>query len=165
MTLQEAKKLAQNLMREHGLTYDGWTFKFDNARRRAGVCKYYNKTIGLSKYLLPYMKDDKVKDTLLHEIAHAMVGAGHGHNRVWQTQAIAIGCNGARCYNPETEFHAGAVEELAVQSKYSLSCPECGRVTAVHRKPKRSKACGKCCKEHNFGRYTDRFKMVLTQNY
>jgi len=165
MTLQEAKTLALELMRKHGITYDGWTFQFDNARRRAGVCKYRSKTIGLSKYLLPYMKDDKVKDTLLHEIAHAMVGAGHGHDRVWQRQAIAIGCNGARCYNPETEFHAGAVEELAVQSKYSITCPKCGRVTAKHRRPKRSQACGKCCNKYSNGRYDERFKMVLTQNY
>lgn len=165
MTLQETRKLALDLMQEHGLIFDGWSFKFDTARRRTSICRYRCKEIGLSKYLLPYMKPEKVKDTLLHEIAHAMVGAGHGHDRVWQRQAIAIGCNGARCYDPETEFHAGAVEELAVQSKYSLTCNSCGYVTAVHRRPKRSKACGHCCNKYAGGRYTEKFKLELTQNY
>ena len=165
MTLQEAKTLALELMSEHGLTYDGWRFEFDNARRRAGVCMYYSKTISLSKYLLPYMKDDKVKDTLLHEIAHAMVGSRHGHDRVWQRQAIAIGCNGARCYDAETEFHEGAIEELAAQSKYSMTCSSCGYTVAKHRKPKRSKACGKCCKKYNGGQYSEKYKLTLTQNY
>ena len=165
MTLLEAKSLAISLIKEHGLSYDGWSFKFDTARNRAGVCRHRSKTIGLSKYLLPHMKDDKVKDTLLHEIAHALVGPRHGHDRVWRRQAIAIGCNGARCYDPDTEFHAGASEQLAAQSKYSMSCPNCGRVTAVHRRPKRSKACGVCCKKYSGGRYDPKFKMELVQNY
>ena len=126
MTLLETKSLAIALMREHGLIYDGWTFAFDNARNRAGVCRHGKKIIGLSKYLLPYMKPEKVKDTLLHEIAHAMVGAHHGHDIVWQRQAISIGCNGARCYSADEDFNAGAVDELAVRSKYVLTCPSCG---------------------------------------
>lgn len=165
MTLQETRRLALDLMREHGLTFDGWTFEFDTARRRLGVCKHRKKVIGLSSYLLPYTKDEAIEDTILHEIAHALVGPKHGHDRVWQRQAIAIGCNGARCYDPKDDFHAGATEQLATQSKYTLECPNCGKKTAVHRRPKRSKACGKCCKEFAYGRYDERFKMMVTQNY
>ena len=28
-----------------------------------------------------------IRDTLLHEIAHAIAGPGHGHDAVWQTAA------------------------------------------------------------------------------
>ena len=161
MELYQAKQLANDLMRQHGLTYDGWRFEFDNARRRAGVCKHRSKIIGLSKYLLPHMKDDKVEDTILHEIAHALVGCHHGHDRVWQRQAIAIGCNGARCYNAETEFHAGATDQLAAQSKYTLTCPTCGKKSALHRRPKRDRSCGTC----SGGTYNPQHKMIVTQNY
>ena len=165
MTITETRKLAMELMAKHGLNRSGWTFQFDNARRRAGVCKHYKKVIGLSKYLLPHMKEDKVKDTLLHEIAHALVGPKHGHDWVWQRKAIEIGCNGARCYNPKEEFHAGAIDALAEQSKWVLTCPNCGNKNPIHRKPKREKACGICCRKFSGGRYDERFKLVLTQNY
>ena len=160
MTLLEAKNLALELMKEHGLTYDGWRFMFDNAKNRAGVCRYESKTIGLSKYLVPHMKNEKVKDIILHEIAHAMVGNSHGHDRVWQRQAIAIGCNGHRCYNPHTEMH-NYEQTLAVQSKYTYTCPTCGKKSAVHRRPKRSSSCGEC----STNGYNPQHKLVLTQNY
>lgn len=160
MTLSETKRLANSLIKEHGLTYDGWRFEFDNARRRAGVCKYNSKTIGLSKYLLPHMNEEMIKDTILHEIAHALVGHRHGHDRVWQRQAMAIGCNGKRCYNPQKEL-ANYEETLAVQSKYTYTCPTCGKKSPAHRSPKRSKSCGKC----SHGVYNEKHKLIVTQNY
>ena len=38
-----------------------------------------------------------IRDTLLHEIAHAIVGPGHGHDALWQTAARRIGCTAKRC--------------------------------------------------------------------
>lgn len=164
MTLREAKNLAIELMTEHGLSYDGWYFKFTHGRKQAGICVWdksqYNEVgyIGLSKYLIPHMTDEAIEDTILHEIAHAMVGYEHGHNHVWQRQARAIGCNGQRCYEIDELIDH---EALATKSKYTLTCPTCGRKSAAHRKLKRSKACGKCCN----GYYDPKHKMILTQNY
>jgi predicted SprT family Zn-dependent metalloprotease len=160
MTRTETRILANSLIKKHGLTKLGWRFEFDNARRRAGVCKYYSKTIGLSKYLLPHMSDAMIEDTILHEIAHALVGSRHGHDRVWQRKAMEIGCNGKRCYNPQKEL-ANYETTLAVQSKYTLTCPTCGRKSALHRKPKRDRSCGKC----SGGTYNPKHKLILTQNY
>ena len=44
-----ARRLAEQLMDEHmpGLVSEGWTFAWDNAKARCGVCKYGKKTIGL----------------------------------------------------------------------------------------------------------------------
>ena len=39
----------------------------------------------------------EIRDTLLHEIAHAIVGPGHGHDALWQTAARRIGCTEKRC--------------------------------------------------------------------
>ena len=156
MLLREAKELAVQLMSEHGLLDQGWHFKFDSARSRAGVCMYRKKVIGLSRYLTKAMSDEKVKDTILHEIAHALVGGRHGHDRVWQAKAIEIGCNGLRCYDVSE-----VDQSLMPQSKYTMSCPTCGKEAAVHRRPKRRKSCGKC----NPHRFDSRHELVLTQNY
>src|SRR5687767_14955649 len=79
MNLYEAAHLAKQLMRQHGLDALGWTFGFDHARRRFGRCDYTDKRITLSRALTFLNSVDEVRDTVLHEIAHALTpGAGHG---------------------------------------------------------------------------------------
>ena len=34
---------------------------------------------------------DEVRDTILHEIAHALVGPGHGHDAVWKAKCVEVG--------------------------------------------------------------------------
>ena len=168
MTLSQIKSLATNLMTQHGLIQKGWTFKWTNARTQAGICAEYRYKdagyIGLSRYLMPHFSEEKIKDTILHEIAHALVGNKHGHDYVWQRKAIEIGCDGERCYTTEA-FKQESKDVLIKQSKYVLTCPSCGTQTPKHRKITRDKACGKCCREHNYGRYSEEYKLVLTQNY
>jgi predicted SprT family Zn-dependent metalloprotease len=161
MNIVDATEMfAIKLMNDHNLIEKGWRFEFDNSRRRAGVCKFGRRIIGLSKYLLPHMNSEMIKNTILHEIAHALVGPEHGHDWVWQQKAIEIGCDGKRCYNAEKEL-ANYEETLAVQSKYTLSCPTCGKKTPMHRSPKRDRSCGKCSN----GVYNPQHKLIVTQNY
>ena len=42
---------------------------------------------------------DHITDTILHEIAHALVGPRHGHNAIWRQKAREIGCTAMRCHN------------------------------------------------------------------
>ena len=166
MTIPEIKKLALELMIEHGLTQKGWTLRFDNSKRRAGLCceSWKGNYISLSRVVMPLKTDESVKDTILHEIAHALVGCKHGHNSVWVRKAKEIGCKGERCYK-ESAFVEGGKEAILSQAKYHMTCQNCGNVSAAHRKPKRKKACGKCCRKYNNGKYTDQFELILTQNY
>ena len=46
--------------------------------------------------------DDEVLDTILHEIAHALVGPQHGHDAVWRAKAREIGCTGERCVSSDS---------------------------------------------------------------
>jgi predicted SprT family Zn-dependent metalloprotease len=110
MNTQEAHRIALNLMEHHGLIQKGWKFEFDKGRRRFGVCKYRKKLIGLSKQLTELNSLETVKDTILHEIAHALVGIGHGHDHVWKNKAIEIGCNGKRCYGEHVILPTGNYE-------------------------------------------------------
>lgn len=91
-----ALDMAYELMAVHGLV--GWRVKLDHARRRAGQCDYGAKVISLSRHYVRYAETDHIRDTILHEIAHALVGPRHGHDAVWRQKAREIGCTANRCH-------------------------------------------------------------------
>ncbi|HQK32467.1 MAG TPA: SprT-like domain-containing protein, partial [Phycicoccus sp.] len=76
MQMDQALGLARRLMFEHDLT--GWTVVADRAKTRAGVCRFAKRQIGLSRPLTELHSEAEVRDTILHEIAHALVGPEHG---------------------------------------------------------------------------------------
>lgn len=101
-TLADVETLARRLFARHraqsGLDAQ-WTFGFDLSTVRAGVCRYGDKRIDLSvSYCLRATRAD-IENTLLHEIAHAIVGARHGHDAVWRAAARRIGCTAERCHD------------------------------------------------------------------
>src|SRR5215831_13003761 len=61
----------------------GWSFQFDHATKRAGCCNYQMRGISLAYAYARVATDEAIDDTLLHEIAHALVGKAHGHDQVW----------------------------------------------------------------------------------
>ena len=141
MQLNDAKNLALELMKQHGLLVQGWRFEFDNAKRRLGACKHRGKIISLSNGYVRLNDVSVIRNTILHEIAHALVGAGHGHDYVWRRKALEIGCNG----------HRTAKDVSAPESKYEATCPACGHIHKRHRisqnTPKSS--CGACSNTFN----------------
>ena len=70
MELADAESLALELMRQHGLL-PRWKFKFDRAIRRFGCCNEGKRLISLSARLTELNSEYEVRDTILHEIAHA----------------------------------------------------------------------------------------------
>ena len=99
----ETAEYAERLLGEYNLTKTGWKFRFSLAKRAVGMCCYREKEIHMSLNHLGYMKIFDVKDTLLHEIAHALavlkVGwEGKGHGPVWRNIAREIGYSGDRLY-------------------------------------------------------------------
>jgi len=137
MILQEARELAVGLMTEHGL--HDWNFKFDKAVRRFGCCSHKRKMIQLSLKLTQLNKIEHVKDTILHEIAHALVDRHHGHDNVWRTKALSIGCNGERCYKSK--------DVVLPPKKYTGTCKKCGNTFGGSRATRSS--CAKCDKKFN----------------
>ena len=112
----------------------GWTFGFDNAKTRAGLCNYTAKRITVSKYLAARYEDDEIHQVLLHEVAHAMAGSRAGHGERWKATAAELGYEGKR-------LHDGAIaDELA---PWVGTCPK-GHIHYRYRQPKRLLACGKC---------------------
>ncbi len=100
-TLADVEMLARRLLARHQ-AQSGlgtlWTFGFDLSTSRAGVCRYRDQRIDLSvSYCLRATRAD-IENTLLHEIAHAIVGIEHGHDAVWKAKAHEIGCTAERCH-------------------------------------------------------------------
>ena len=101
-TLTDVEDLARRLFARHrgmsGLGAD-WTFGFDLSTARAGVCRERPRRIDLSvSYCLKATRRE-IEDTLLHEIAHAIVGVEHRHDAVWRAKAREIGCTTERLSN------------------------------------------------------------------
>ena len=94
-TYTHTKTLARHLMDVHGLK--DWGLKMNNAKMTAGQCNCIKKEITLSKHLTT-QEEAKIRNTILHEIAHALVGAEAGHGPIWQKKAREIGCDGKRCF-------------------------------------------------------------------
>lgn len=152
MDLYVARKLAIELMNQHGLLESNWYFSFDNAKRRFGCCNYGLKQISLSKHLVSLNTEGNVKNTILHEIAHALVGFKHHHDAVWKAKAREIGCTGDRCYSSKNV--------TTPEAKYLLVCPN-GHTAKRHKKPRvvKKQSCAKCCPV-----YDERYLLTWTLN-
>lgn len=111
-----------------------WTFGFDHAKRRAGLCNYTARRISVSRYLAARFEDDEIHQILLHEVAHAMAGSKAGHGAAWKRIAREIGYVGGRTHDGEI------AAELA---------PWVGRCAAGHeyvrfRRPSGEHSCSAC---------------------
>lgn len=149
MELKQAQELALELIKHHEL--HDWRFKFDRSKNRLGSCKHYSKVITLSESITKVHSEHEVKDTILHEIAHALVGPQHKHDAVWRNKAIEIGCNGKRCGEIKDSHLIGHL--------YVAECPACNAKYYANRKRKRKASCNKCSP-----RFDTRFILNFTPN-
>jgi len=157
-TTTEAAQLARALFREHGLV--GWSFQFDRGKRKMGTCYPLRKLITVSEHLVRLNTLDRVRQTILHELAHALDWERNGkigHGPTWKAIARSLGHSGQRTYS--------SAETVTVKALWRLVCPGCGASTPRHRRPSRVLgACKKCCRVHNGGRYDARFQLRLERN-
>ncbi len=148
MELYDAKRLALSLMSKHGLV--DWQFRFDGAMLRFGICRHRSKIISVSKHLVGLNDQERVQNTLLHEIAHALVGRGHRHDTTWKRMAKKIGAEPVAHYPSWVKQPA---------PKYIGKCPTCLMTHKRFKKPREGVACADCCG----GRYDPKHKIIWQQ--
>lgn len=123
-------------MAEHGL--DGWRFRFDRARRRAGSCVHSMRTITLSGPLVDLYDEATVRGVVLHEVAHALVGPQHHHDAVWRRTAVRLGAPGSARL---------AASLPRPEAPWVGTCPRCGARRELYAPPRRVTSCGECARE------------------
>jgi predicted SprT family Zn-dependent metalloprotease len=91
-----SKRKLIELLKKNGLYNQGWRYKFVNSTTATGMTFHGEEKIGLSKNFIHSEKTTKeeIVNVILHEIAHAIVGAQEKHNEVWLSKALEIGCDG-----------------------------------------------------------------------
>jgi RimJ/RimL family protein N-acetyltransferase/predicted SprT family Zn-dependent metalloprotease len=125
--------LAERKIAEH-LDLRVWSFKWDNAKRRAGLCNYRDKTISISTYHAQVHSIDETMQVVLHEVAHALSGKAAAHGKEWLATAKSIG------YRAEKFTGKEIASEFAPWVGF---CPA-GHEHFRYRKPTRQLACGLC---------------------
>ncbi len=137
-TLREVETLGKRLVsafQANGTLPTGWVFGFDLATSRAGVCRYAERRIDLSvSYCLAATRAE-IEDTVLHEIAHAIVGPRHNHDAIWKAKAREIGCAGERCHR---------VQHSTPRWVGECGCGQQWFRQTLQRRIMRNRACGKC---------------------
>ncbi|HPQ80046.1 MAG TPA: SprT-like domain-containing protein [Candidatus Dojkabacteria bacterium] len=112
----------------------GWTFEWSNTKRTIGDCNFKAHTIRISRFYLPLMSEEELKDTFLHELAHALLGMGYGHNQMFYDMCRKVGCK-----NPNKD-----VDVPLHNYRFKAVCSRCGFTTFKNRRNVNG-ACPKCC--------------------
>ena len=126
--------LANVLLERHELS--AWRIDLDNARRRLGVCRHSKRLITISRKFVLMNESEAVRETILHEIAHALAGPRAGHGPKWRMVARSIGGDGRRTADPR--------KLNLVPPCYEGKCPACAYT--LKRFKRFRAACAKCCR-------------------
>lgn len=130
MNTAQVAEHARSLMDEHGL--EDWAIDFGRSTKSAGACYYSRRLIRFSRVIMTAYDDAAVRNTILHEIAHALVGSRHGHDGVWRRKFLELGGNG----EARTLATAGVAKAIEDQSKYRAVCSGCGETYSAQRRKK-----------------------------
>ncbi|QKJ25579.1 SprT-like domain-containing protein [Aquiluna borgnonia] len=128
----EVSELADQLFQRHGLI--NYSFGFDRAVRRAGLCNYSKRRITISRHLVQVSEIHQIEQVLLHEIAHALCGQQAGHGPIWRAKATELGYLHQR-------IDGNAIAKSS--AKYRGLCPQ-GHEHFRSRRPSRALSCKGC---------------------
>ena len=123
-------------MAEHDLI--AWSFKFDRAVRRFGSCWPGRRAITLSWRLTLLNDEAQVRNTILHEIAHALT-PGDGHGATWRAACRRLGITPERCFTADE-----VAMPTKTASRYEIGCTACVWWHSRHRINGRTLVCRRC---------------------
>lgn len=107
-------------------------------------------------------REDELRRTLLHELAHLLAFARAGQRRIaphgteWRQACRDLGIP------DEDRCHDLDFKPRRLARKYAYHCPHCRAVLQRVRRLSRRVACYKCCRTHASGKFDARFQLVET---
>ncbi len=126
MEFELAAGMARELMAQFGL--GDWAFGWNRRKRSLGLCRYRQKRLELSAHFVMSNEAPQVRETILHEIAHALAGEKAGHGPLWKAMCARVGCKPERCDQGEAVMPRG---------RWVARCGTCGKEYWRHRRPAR----------------------------
>ncbi|HQX53854.1 MAG TPA: SprT-like domain-containing protein [Planctomycetaceae bacterium] len=127
MDLRELEAIAESELLKHGLR--DWSFGLAKTKRRQGVCKFRDRRIEIAEYYARHNPPEKVLDTLLHEIAHAIAGPKARHGPAWKAVAEKLGAT-PRAYDT-------CVETIVMPGDWQATCEACNKTYHKYKRPQR----------------------------
>ena len=144
LKIANTRVMAKKLLRDHDL--DHLDLEFGNSKTALGTCVFNRitgepKRITISKRWIPYLTPDETKDTILHEIAHAIAGHKAGHGPKWRKVARNIGAKPERLADIPPEISTRLRRHTA---KWKLTCCNLGCDNVFYRHRLKSNATYRC---------------------
>ena len=143
MNRKDAEQMVEELLLEHApdhVIYQGWKFGgFTRAKKTLGLCVYSHREIRLSGEFVDLNDEERVRQTVLHEVAHVLAGPAAKHGPVWLTTARRIGYKGERTSSASMPSQGTAL--------WLGTCTE-GCKAKYHRKPGWKMLSYGICKKH-----------------
>ena len=133
MRFARAQAMTLEELRRQGL--EDWTVRPCRALGYAGITYGSRREIHLSVPHLDAMDENEVRNTVLHEVAHALAGDAEGHGPRWRKIALALGSDGEEVYDLREEV----AEQVLASSRYHATCEHCG---ATHYRARRTRSMG-----------------------
>jgi predicted SprT family Zn-dependent metalloprotease len=131
--------LAHELLTLHGLSH--LQLDWHRSNKSVGIChfsrlpadcEWHAVKITLSRGLVGCNEESVIRNTILHEIAHAKAGHLAKHGPLWKLAAISVGAK------PEAKCGLGV---NLVPTKIKAVCPLCSQLHYFTRMPIRTKYC------------------------
>lgn len=151
MERAQAAKELRELLDSHNL--QDWKIRInaqslDSKHQFLGMCLYRDKTIVLNAHHIDIHPDVEIRDTIRHEVAHALCSRWDGHGEIWQAKATELGAIPRACSSMDLPanvidaIRSGATVEVDFEehvirtAKYRVTrlqdrCPTCGEVAVT----------------------------------
>ncbi len=126
MDLTELEAIAKREFQKHGLLH--WSFALTGTKRRQGVCKFRDRRIEIAEYYARHNSPEKVLDTLLHEIAHALAGPKARHGPAWKAVAVRLGAIPQACDT--------CSDTVVMPGDWQATCDACNKTFHKYKRPK-----------------------------
>lgn len=147
----EVQQLSDKLLKEHYLSVDyfnaqtdgtskvqkslyelGWRTNFAKSTKYLACCEHQTKRVVFSLQFLEASSEIEIKNTALHEIAHALVGPYHAHDEVWRAKAIELGIEPKVCGNISLD-NSRSISVVEQKERVKIGqlqkiCPKCGEI-------------------------------------